>query len=203
MKKAKRTLILSLILVFVLSCSVQAGNTNQQKAIRKQIKILETGIKNHNLKQIKKVVKKPYSSYCDFSRIDRLVGKDFLKDFAKYASIEVKHIDIYGKTANVTISYKFSDCSTYYFQTHKNLRLDHKYYKENFKKELRNVRKQYVEKDLRICGVIGNSEKTVQMIKKKGKWVFESDPDAIFFDMYSCGYFYFASICGSMSFNDW
>ena len=199
-KRIERFIILTAILFLALSCPVQASET---QAIKKQIKILETGIQKHNLKMIKKVVKKPYSTYCDFSRIDRLVGKDFLKDFSGYSAIKVKHIDVYGKTANVTLGYQFSDCSIYYFQTHKNLRLYRKYYKENFKKELREVRKQYVEKDLRLCGVIGNQDTTVTMVKKKGKWVFESDPNAIFFDMYSCGYFYCASLCGGISFNDW
>ena len=201
MKKLTHLILLTLSLTLLISTPLLANTKKEEQAIKKQIKLLESGLQTHNYQKIKKVVKKPYSNFCSFTRIDKLIGKNFLKERSEPCDLEVKYITIYGNTANVTLSYHFIDCSTVYFETHKQLYLDQKHSPNHFKKKLKEIEKKW--KGYQVLGYIGRDEWDVTMKKVKGKWVFESDPNANFFDMYSNGYLYCMQLSNNVSWNDW
>ena len=203
MKKIIRAAVITMLFVMLFSVCAFASDKSEVRAIKKQIKLLESGIKTHNYSKVKKVVIKPYSEYCDFKRIDKLVGKKFLKTLSDQDSIKVKYVEIHGKKANVILTAVLCDCSTLYFQTHKNLYLNNKHTKNNFKKELNKVKKGYVGKNVPVLSLIKARDVEVTMVKNKNKWVFESDPSALLFDMYSCGYLYFAQTCSNIYWGDW
>lgn len=195
MKKI-RLFLLAFVVMMLLPATVMASESDEA-AIRKQIKTLETGIRKHDYSKVKKVVKKPYSSFCDFKRLDKLIGKSFLKKKNKDAHIDIVSINVHGDSADVTIGYGYYDCSHLYYATHNNLWIYGNHKKSAFSKELKNVEK----KNKLDIYKIGNKNESVEMKRIKGKWVFTLDPNAIFVNMYSCGYIRLQQNCYEISSN--
>lgn len=198
------TLFLSLILI---TTPLSASTKKEEAAIKKQIKLLESGLQTHNYQKIKKVVKKPYSNFCSFKRLDKLIGTSTLKKFNKNNKIKVKYINVYGNTANITLNYSHADCSSLYFTAHKWLYLDKKHSQNNYKKQVSKILNEWDKHELQktryAYGIIGNENFDVTMKKKKSKWIFESDPSGVFADMYSNGYVYHANITGTIAWSEW
>jgi len=197
MKKTIRIAVVTMLFVMLFSVCAFASDKSEVRAIKKQIKLLESGIKTHNYSKVKKVVKKKHIDFCDFNRIDELVGKDFLKKYSGNSALKAKKISINGNTAKIKLECSLCDCSIMYYEAHKRLVLKQNHNKEYFKKELSEVTNKY-----KTNGIIRYSV-DVTMKKKNGKWVFERDPRGTFFDMYSCGYWYMYTFCSVICWQEW
>ena len=185
MKKLNKAMIISLCVLLIFSIPVMA-KSKDEKAIEKQIKVLDNGLKKHDYSIIKKVVKKKYIWY-DFKKYDKIIGKKFLKQFSNDTNIKVLWTEVHGSTADVKIRIEYDDFSSYYYIVHRSLWLKSKHSKENFAKEIKELRSYLVEHDARIAPYI-YVEYNVTMHKVKGKWVFKEDPSGEIFNAYTLGY---------------
>lgn len=197
MKKTRLLLCVVIAMLVMPVCAL--ASESDEAAIRKQIKTLESGIKKHDYSKVKKVVKKPHSSFCDFKRMDKLIGKSFLKSKSKNSRLDVVNISINGNKADVTIDYGFYDCSYLYYEAHNRLWIEGKHKQKSFSKMV----KQLDEKSNIEIYRIGRKDEVVEMQKIGGKWVFKTDPYAIFVNMYSCGYIRLQQISNDIVKNKW
>lgn len=195
MKKLIKAMIISLCVLLIFSIPVMA-KSKDEKAIEKQIKVLDNGLKKHDYSIIKKVVKKKYSWY-DFKKYDKIIGKKFLKQFSNDTNVKLLWTEVHGKTADAKIRIEYFDFSTYYYYAHRYLWLEGKHSKENYSKKVKEFRAYLVERDARIAPYI-YGEYNVTMNKVNGKWVLKEDPNGEVFNAYTLGYKSLYDVCGNL-----
>jgi len=191
MRKVKSAIILLLAMTLALSIPVQAASTAKEKeAIKKQIDLIFDGIKTQNPSKMKKVIKQWYCYSYNPKEYERAIGKDFIKAHSDDISYKINKIKVKGKKATVTITTRYWDASSYYYLVKNRIYLEGKDTMAFFNEEFSKTRKSIIEANPKdvwfIHGV--ESKYSFQMIKKKGKWIIEEDPDAYFFNIYTVGY---------------
>lgn len=191
MKKVKSAIILLLAMTLALSIPVQAASTSKEKAaIKKQIALIYDGIKTQNPSKMKKVIKQWYCYSYNPKEYEKAIGKAFIKEFTPDTTYKINKIKVKGKKATVTISTNYWDASSYYYLVKNRIYLEDKDTMANFNEEFLKTRasiKKANPEDVWFISAV-SSKYSFEMVKKKGKWVIEEDPDGYFFNIYTVGY---------------
>lgn len=198
--KRNRNLVFLLILISFIILTPISAKASEENAIRGQINKLYKALKSHNYAKVSKIVKDK-DSYFKFKKYDKIIGKFFLKELSKSLEYEINYINVYGDTADVSITFNYLDASNYYYIVRRELFASNKNINKNFAKALKKIRKKYLKsiknsKDYVYMINSAYNTNTYEMRKVNGKWIIYGEDSTGIFNIYTCGYGIFVVVGG-------